>query len=192
MKRFACILMTATLLVALTACGEPEATEASSKAPTQSDVQSDSAVQPAAKDTVYTWGEAQVGMSYDEIIAKLGENTPQAMQDKTVICYTYQNVHALKEGDVVFVFDAAKKLEQIQYIVKEEHKVSYDETVSFLQKAYGTPAVLEDGEKTTVWKFKNGYLEVTEMAEGDGLYSVTFYAAAYYEQTFPDGAAACK
>ena len=195
MKKTACLLTILLLLFSAAACGKQETSASSQPSSVPAAVSSEVFSQAVSADAVYTWGKVQVGMSYDAVVAALGNNTPQTAEGRTYLCYIYENIHALKEGseaEVVFVFNAAKQLEEIQYIVKEEHGVSYDETVAYLTKLYGVPTVPDSADKTTVWKFQNGYLDVTEMSEGDGLYCVTFYAAAYYEREFPEVANACQ
>lgn len=56
-----------------------------------------------------------------------------------------------------------------------------------LRLPVGTPRAAKiDGTKDTVWMFQNGYLDITDIGDGDRLFSVTFFEKQFYEREFPD------
>lgn len=186
-------LLTAAALLLLSSCGEGGQTDSSAPSPSSS-LSETSSVQQTTEETVFAWGEAEVGMTYDAVTQALGDGQPQQMDGRTYLWYVYEEVPGMKPGsrtNVTFVFNAEKTLEEIQYLVNPEDEVAYEDMKAVYQELYGTPAVLEeDGAESAVWKFQNGYLEVLEIQNDEPVCAVTFYAAACYEKDFPEKAAA--
>ncbi len=177
------------LTAGLVSCGREKEPAVSSQT-AQSSSEAVSETQTETKDTEFAWGDLKVGMTYDQVIAAAGENTPQELEGRSYIAYVYEDVTGMKKDSqttVVFVFSTGKTLEEIQYIVTKRDGVSYADVVSVYQQLYGEPYTAgTDGAKNTVWMFQNGYLDICEINDGDNLFSVTFFEKQCYEKDFPD------
>lgn len=197
MKRFFLIAAVLALAAGLASCGEGKEA-VSSRASQTSAVSSQTASESKkeTQDTEFSWGDIKVGMTYDEVTAAIGEAAPQELEGRTYAAYVYEDVTGMKPGSqtsVMFVFNAQKKLEEIQYLIDRQDDVSYEEMVDVYEQLYGAPYTSkDDGNRTAAWMFRNGYLDITEINQGDNLFSVTFYEKQYYEKEFPVMAAGAQ
>lgn len=197
MKRIFLIAAVLALAAGLASCGEgKDAVSSQASQPSAASSQTASADKKKTRDTEFSWGDVKVGMTYDEVTAALGEAAPQELEGRTYTAYVYEDVTGMKPGSettVVFVFNAQKKLEEIQYIIGKQDNVSYAEMVDVYEQLYGAPYTSkDDGNRTAAWMFRNGYLDITEINQGDNLFSVTFYEKQYYEKEFPVMAAGAQ